>query len=62
MLVLKLTYRVPMTYERFHGAVEVNGQPVAELPSQPTWCTRDIFVDGDWVVRRCQRNPGVVAN
>ncbi len=48
-VVLKLTYRVPMTSGDSTVTIEVNGRPVAELPAQPTWCTRDIFVAGSWV-------------
>jgi hypothetical protein len=47
---LRFTYRVPLASGDFFVAVEVNDRPVAELPSQSTWCTRDIAIDGDWVV------------
>jgi len=35
-----------------HGTVtvDVNGSRLAELPAEPTWCTRKIFVPNEYIV------------
>jgi hypothetical protein len=46
---ITFTYRVPLVP---HGtvAVDVNGNRTAELPAEPTWCTRRIAVPNDYIV------------